>query len=73
MNFSAQNGVRHHTAKVPTRKAPMDALQYLVSYAASAVKFCIHIVCHGNTDGLGLKATGEMVYWGLTMQLSLSD
>ena len=63
MNFLAKNGIKQRTAKVPNHKAIMEVLQYLVGYAASGAKFCIHFVCHGNNNGLGLKATREMVYW----------
>lgn len=63
MNFLAANGIRQRTATAPNRKAVMEVLQYLVDYAATGARFCIHFVSHGNEKGLGIKATDEMVYW----------
>ncbi len=63
IDFLASIGVKNSRIICPDKKAFIEACSYLEKRAKEGTKFCLHIVSHGNNDGIGIKATGEPILW----------
>ena len=59
----AAKGVQNQTARCNSRVGIEDGLAHFVKRAREGTKFAMHFICHGNADGLGLKATREFIPW----------
>ena len=63
IEFLASIGIKNLSLICPDKKAFIEACSYLKEKAKKSVKFCIHIISHGNKNGIGIKATGEPILW----------
>src|ERR1017187_3609552 len=49
--------------KCGNRDAFFQSISHLAQLADEGKKFCIHLISHGNRDGIGLKTTNEFIAW----------
>ena len=63
MQYLADNGIQQTTSICRNEKLLIATLQYLVRLAASGIKFCLHIISHGDTNGLYIKSTEQEIPW----------
>ena len=59
----ADRGVRQETAQCQNRVGIEKSFAHFLEHARAGKRFAMHFVCHGNADGLELKATGEFIRW----------
>lgn len=71
MNFLASKGIKQKTLNCSSKKAVFEAFEHLKTIAKTK-KFCLHIVAHGNKNGIGIVETKELVTWNeFNVHLSL--
>lgn len=63
MQYLAGNGIQQATSICRNKKLVIGTLQYLVKLAKSGAKFCLHIVSHGDENGLWIESTDEDITW----------
>lgn len=63
MQLLAGKGIKSQTVRCRSRESLLVTFQYLVGCAASNVKFCLHLVSHGDDTGLWMRTTAEEVIW----------
>lgn len=62
MNFLASKGIKQKAIYCASKKEVFDAFQYLNNLADNS-KFCLHVVAHGNKNGIGIVDTKELISW----------
>jgi len=63
MQHLADNGIQQATSICRNKKLVIATLQHLVKLAASGTKFCLHIVSHGDENGLWIETSNEDITW----------
>lgn len=61
--YLADNGIQQTASICRNKKLVIATLQHLVRLAAGGTKFCLHIVSHGDENGLWIESTDEDVSW----------
>lgn len=59
------HGIKSAVANCGNSKGLLEALDYAAKIARSGLRFCIHIVSHGSTEGLLLKHQTQLVQWSV--------
>jgi hypothetical protein len=63
ITFLGNQGVNQQLAECNNKNGMIKSLEHFRARAHNGERFCLHFVCHGNENGLGLKSTGEMIEW----------
>jgi hypothetical protein len=63
MQFLADKGIKQQCCKCNDKKSFLEACECIICEAKKGRKFCLHIVSHGNNDGIGIKETNEPILW----------
>lgn len=63
MTFLADNGIVQTSSICRNKKLVIVTLQHILKLATSGTKFCLHIISHGDNNGLWIKSTNEDVLW----------
>ena len=63
MQYLADNGIQQTVSVCRNKKLVVSTLQHLAKLAASGTKFCLHIVSHGDENGLWIETTNEDITW----------
>jgi len=63
IHFLTENGIEQLLSLCNDKNMLLQSLEYFEKLAGNGKKFCLHIICHGNSEGIGLKATNERIKW----------
>ncbi len=63
IHFLADNGIEQLLSLCNDKNMLLQTFDYFEKLSEKGKKFCLHIVCHGNKDGIGIKATNERIKW----------
>jgi hypothetical protein len=63
MSFLAKHGIEQIRAECDTPDQLRKALNHFAELARSGKRFCLHIISHGNKEGLYLKSVRQVVAW----------
>lgn len=63
MQYLADKGVKQTTSICKNKNILNKTFEFLIRLASNGSKFIIHIISHGNIQGLGFKETGEFITW----------
>lgn len=61
--FLSDNGILQNTSICRNKKLVIATLNYVLKLASNETKICLHIVSHGDKDGLWIKSTDEDILW----------
>jgi hypothetical protein len=63
MQFLADKGITQQCYSCPDKKAFMQSCEHICKECLKDLKFCLHIVAHGNKDGIEIRTTKELISW----------
>ncbi|MBK7867235.1 MAG: hypothetical protein IPJ75_09730 [Ignavibacteriales bacterium] len=63
-HFLAVNGIEQMSSLCDDKNMFDKSLKYFEALAQNGKKFCLHIICHGNKNGIAInKSLKEMIKW----------
>lgn len=63
-HYLASNGIEQMLSLCDDRDMFYNTMEYFKTLAKAGKKFCLHIICHGDQNGIGInKSSDEMIIW----------
>lgn len=63
MDYLAYLGIEQEQSKCDNKKMFLSSMKYFLTRASNGEKFCMHIISHGNKNGIGFKNPIKMILW----------
>ena len=63
IHYLAENGIEQLLSLCNNKNMLVQSFEYFERLAEKGKNFCLHIICHGNIQGIGIKETNEILQW----------